>query len=285
MLFAVIHLNAAVSIVEVDDAADDDGGSSQQGITPEEVEEHTPTGGTEGATHTALLGAPLGVEPHGADDGQHQVDEEEQRQCQATVHLLRATGIEFQPAQPVVVGHQAADAVKVGFSTADELFTVFLDEAAGIDAFLQANDVLALRVIQFGGPDDERAQRIGHVLAEVLHDTRHRHFGEFLVGEIEPAPHDIGRAEQGDGSRARQHHLTIKSIDVRQLVSRRTALQWLQAVRLEETGVGHKVHIAQKRRVTLLYYFGIALVVIAHRTVVVIEKINRRHTFHCRELA
>ena len=41
----------------------------------------------------------------GADDGQHQVDEEEEGEREAAVHLLRATVVEFHLSQMLVEGH------------------------------------------------------------------------------------------------------------------------------------------------------------------------------------
>ena len=83
------------------------------------------------------------MEPHGADDGQHQVDEEEQGEREATVHFLRTSVVEFQLLQVLVEGHEATDAVEARPSAAYEVITVLLDKTTCIHTLFQADDVLA----------------------------------------------------------------------------------------------------------------------------------------------
>ena len=90
---SVLHFEAAVGVVEVDDESDEHSDGGHQGVAPQHVAEQTPAGGSEGTAHTALLGAPLGVEPHRTHYGQHQVDEEEEGEGQTLVHLLCASVI------------------------------------------------------------------------------------------------------------------------------------------------------------------------------------------------
>ena len=165
-----------------------------------------PTGGPEGTSYATLLGAPLGVEPHRAHHGQHQVDEEEQRQGQAAVHLLCASFVELHFLQPFAVGHQTADAVVVRVSLSHHLVAMLPYETAGVDAGLQTDDVLAKRIVQRLRTDGVGANGAGHHLAKVFHHCGNRQLLDIGSTDTEASAHHVGRSKQCHGPRAGQHY-------------------------------------------------------------------------------
>ena len=96
----------------------------------------------------------LGVEPHGADNSQHQIDKEEQGESQTAVHLLRAALVEFLLLQMLFKCHQASDAVEARLTVVDEFAPMFLYEALGIHPLLQSDYVAAFGFAQTVGSDD-----------------------------------------------------------------------------------------------------------------------------------
>ena len=90
-----VILQAAVGVVQVDDAADKDSNGCHERPFGEETQQQTRTGSSEGSAHTTFFGPALGLQPDGADDGEAEVYQEEKCQHQAAIYLLRIAFPQF----------------------------------------------------------------------------------------------------------------------------------------------------------------------------------------------